>query len=62
MPSTQIEIAGRLARLADDIANIAVDMSYYGGFAEWAKHYKELFNAAAVCEQWSKEITNDQSA
>ena len=53
---TRSEIAARLRALADDMEGIAVDMDYFGGFAEWAKHGKEMLGAAWIARQWADSI------
>jgi hypothetical protein len=53
---TRSEIATRLRALADDMEGIAVDMDYFGGFAEWARHSKEMLGAAWIARQWADSI------
>lgn len=53
---SETDIACRLRVLADDMFNLAVDMDYYGGLAEWAKHAKELRGASVTVEQWAESI------
>jgi hypothetical protein len=55
-PPAQIEIAERLRTLADDMDDIAVVMDYYGGFAEWSQHGREIAGAGAIARQWADEI------
>lgn len=55
-PPTHIEIAERLRLLADDMEDIAVMMDYYGGFAEWAQHGREIAGAGNIARQWAVEI------
>lgn len=55
-PSTQAEIAAALRRLAAGMDDVAVAMDYYGGFAEWAKHGREIAGAGAIARQWAAEI------
>jgi hypothetical protein len=54
--ATPGEIAKRLRRLADDMEQVSAEMDYYGGFAEWAKHGREIAGAGAVARQWAEEI------
>jgi hypothetical protein len=42
--------------LADTAIEIAADMDYYGGLAEWSQHSRELANAAGLLRQWASEI------
>lgn len=55
-PPTQLEIAARLRRLADEMDDMAVMMDYYGGFAEWAQHGREIAGAGDIARQWADEI------
>jgi len=57
---TKPELANRLHWLADEMIEIAVLMDYYGGMAEWAKHGKELTNAAFIARQWADEIREEE--
>lgn len=50
------EIAARLRRLADEMDDIAVTMDYYGGFAEWSRHGREIAGAGEIARQWAEEI------
>lgn len=55
-------IAHNLRQLADQMHLAAVDIGYYGGRAEWAKHGRELAGAAVMVLQWADEIeTNPQA-
>lgn len=56
MTPTKKQIAKRLRTLANRMTDVATDMDYYGGFAEWALHGKELANAANIARQWADEI------
>ncbi len=38
---------------------LAVDMDYCGGSAEWAKHFHELVGAAGMARQWAGEIERE---
>lgn len=58
-PPSRLEIAARLRRLADEMDAIAVAMDYYGGFAEWAQHGREIAGAGAVARQWAGEIEGE---
>ena len=49
-------IAARLRMLADDMEYIAACMDYYGGFAEWSKHGREIAGAGEIARQWADEI------
>jgi hypothetical protein len=55
-PPTHSDISARLRSLADEMDNIAVAMDYYGGFAEWAQHGREIAGAGAIARQWADEI------
>lgn len=50
------EIAARLRKLADEMNDIAVQMDYYGGFAEWSRHGREISGAGKIARQWAEEI------
>ena len=56
---TQLEIAARLRTMAELMDDIAAEMDYYGGFAEWSQHGLELFGAASIARQWADEIELD---
>lgn len=56
IPQRNADIAFRLQKLATEIEDIATAMDYYGGFATWAKHGKEMIGAAGLCREWSAEI------
>lgn len=53
---TKYEIAARLRKLADEMDEIAVTMDYYGGFAEWSRHGREIAGAGEIARQWAGEI------
>lgn len=36
--------------------DIAVTMDYYGGFAEWSRHGREISGAGEIARQWAEEI------
>ncbi|WP_186411237.1 hypothetical protein [Candidatus Propionivibrio aalborgensis] len=55
-PPTKPFIAARLRMLADDMEYLAACMDYYGGFAEWSKHGREIAGAGAIARQWADEI------
>jgi hypothetical protein len=55
-PPTKTVIAARLRMLADDMEYLAACMDYYGGFAEWSKHGREIAGAGAIARQWAAEI------
>ncbi len=59
MPHTKNEIANRLCGMAEEMEELAVDMDYYGGSAEWAKHFHELMGAAGMARQWAGEIERE---
>lgn len=50
------EIAKRLRALAEGMEQVAAEMDYFGGFAEWAKHGREIAGAGAIARQWAEEI------
>lgn len=56
---TKEEIAERLLKLSYDMQDISTHLSYYGGFAPWAKHAEELAAGASVVKQWGWEVLND---
>jgi hypothetical protein len=53
---SQSDIAQKLRALSDSMSDIAVEMDYFGGMAEWAKHSVELLGASAVVGNWALEI------
>ena len=53
---TKTVIAARLRMMADDMDYLAACMDYYGGFAEWSKHGREMAGAGAIARQWAEEI------
>ena len=55
-PPPKIKLARRLRWLASHMAQTAADMDYYGGFAEWAQHSKEMLGASVITRQWAYEI------
>lgn len=55
-PPTKEEIAARLIKLADEMEDIAVAMDYYGGFAQWSRHGREMAGAGTIARNWAKEI------
>jgi hypothetical protein len=58
-PKSQLEIAGQLLWLSKHMTDIATSMDYYGGFAYWSTHGKELSVAALICQEWAQEIKED---
>ena len=54
--TTRTDIADRLRNLGDEMDDIAAAMDYYGGFAEWSKHGREIAGAGAIARQWADEI------
>lgn len=57
---TKSEIATRLRKLAAEMDELAVAMDYYGGFADWAKHGREIAGAGSIARQWADEIEQDR--
>lgn len=53
---TPSDIADWLLSLADEMDAISLVMNYYGGFAEWAQHAKEIAGAGEIARQWAEEI------
>ncbi len=51
-----LQIAARLRKLADEMETISVMMDYYGGFAGWSKHGREIAGAGHIARQWADEI------
>lgn len=41
--------------------SIAVAMDYYGGFAEWAQHGREMAGAGNIARQWAAEIESAEA-
>lgn len=58
---SRTEIAARLLRLADEMDDLVVAMDYYGGFATWAKHGREISGAGTIARQWAAEIYGDKT-
>lgn len=49
------DIIARLEQLAADMACVAVDLEYHGGFnAEIVEHSRELLGASAIARGWAK--------
>ena len=46
-------LSDRLRRLADEMTEVGVDIDYYGGFSELARHGKELCLAASAVRDWA---------
>jgi hypothetical protein len=42
--------------------DIAAEMDYYGGMAEWSLHAGELTGAASIVEEWVQEVRGEGSA
>lgn len=55
-PPTRAEIATRLHGLATEMDSLAAAMDYYGGFARWAQHGREIAGAGNIARQWAAEI------
>ena len=55
-PPTKAEIAARLRALGTEMENIAVMMDYYGGFAPWSHHGREIAGAGRIAREWAAEI------
>lgn len=53
---TKNRIVLKLLKLADDMEDISADMDYYGGFALWSQHGKEIAGAGKIARQWADEI------
>lgn len=53
---TPTAIAERLMKVAAEMEDIAVAMDYYGGFAKWAAHAKEILGSAGIAREWSAAI------
>jgi hypothetical protein len=53
---SQSDIAQKIRALSDSMSDIAVEMDYFGGMAEWAKHSAELMQASQIAENWADEI------
>ena len=51
-----IEIAARLRVLAAEMAELGRCMAYYGGFADWSRHGREMVGAGKIAWQWADEI------
>jgi hypothetical protein len=56
---TKAEIAGYIDKLAVYMADLAVVMDYYGGFAEWATHSRQLMAASRTTKEWAVEIRKE---
>lgn len=53
------DIANRLERLAEEMADLGICMDYYGGLSEWAKHGAEMIAAAKTATEWAEEIRKE---
>lgn len=53
---TKRQIAAKLRKLADEMDGVAVEMDYYGGFAGWSRHGREIAKAGAIARTWADEI------
>jgi hypothetical protein len=53
---SKAHIAARLRALAREMDDIAAAMDYYGGFAEWSEHGREIAGAGNIARQWADEI------
>ena len=58
---TRLEVAQLLGELSSRMFNAACVMDYYGGFAEWAKHGRELAGAAMLVREWADEIAMEET-
>jgi len=58
--STRAELAAKLLKLSRQMRRISVDMEYYGGFAEWAKHSQEMLGASVLAKEWAAEIAAEE--
>lgn len=55
-------IAIKLRLLASAMDDVAVDLDYYGGFAKWSEHGREMSNAGNITRQWADEIFSHETA
>lgn len=55
-------IAMKLRVLANAMDEVAAEIDYYGGFAEWAKHGREMAGAGNIVRQWANEISKQVKA
>lgn len=46
----------KLRVLADAMDEVAVELDYYGGFAEWSQHGREIAGAGNIARGWADEI------
>ena len=53
---TKHQISAKLRVLAAEMDDIAIAMDYYGGFAEWSEHGREIAGAGNIARQWADEI------
>ena len=54
------QIAAKLRKLAEGMDEVAAEMDYYGGFAEWSKHGREIAGAGAIARQWAEKIESSE--
>ena len=54
--TTKADMAKRLRKLSDEMLNVAAELDYFGGFAEFAKHGKELAGAGSIVQEWATEM------
>lgn len=58
---TKLEIAARLRMLAAEMDDVAAQMDYFGGFAEWSEHSRDMAGAAVVIRIWAAEISKEET-
>ena len=61
-PTTGQQLAKRLRRVANTMEKLGTDIDFYGGFAAWSLHCKQMVGAAAIARQWALEIEGQATA
>lgn len=51
----------KLRILADAMDEVAVDLDYYGGFAGWSEHGRQMAGAGNIARQWADEIVKQKA-
>ncbi len=60
--TTKHELADKITALVQQMQEVATEIDYYGGMAEWAQHGAELMNASFTAETWAEGIRAEAQA
>lgn len=55
-PPAKQHLADKITALVQQMQEVATEIDYYGGMAEWAQHGAELMNASFTAETWAEGI------